>query len=373
MFPDEGGESGPPRNHRRARLTHPNGGSWSRRTLCGGPKSCWQLAYAGSVGSQALTGIAALERLRRHPALEGGVAVWPFEAAFRVPDAPVVLAEIYPSLLAEAVAAAPEAVKDAAQVRVVAEAYARLDAEGALAALFAGPADLESTELEVAAREEAWILGVGHEAALRAAAAPRRLRNDCFALPPGVDWTPVDEALARLRAAVACVAEPETIPLDAADGRVLAAPVLARRAHPATANAAVDGYAFAQASLGAGPEARLALVPGRAAAGAPLGAAVPPGAAARVLTGAPIPEGCDTVALQEDVDPESGAIRLGVGLKRGANLRRAGENLEAARRRRARRAPPRPRRSGADRGGRGGRSLGRAGACGWACSPPATN
>ena len=154
------------------------------------------------------------------------------------------------------------------------------------------------------------------------------LRNDCFALPPGIDWVPVDEALATLRARLSAVIGTETVALAAAGGRVLAAPLAARRAHPPQANAAVDGYGFAQASLGGGPH-DLPLVAGRAAAGAPLAAAVPPGSAVRILTGAVLPEGVDTVVLQEDVALEDGRIRFDRGLKRGANTRAAGEDVVA--------------------------------------------
>ena len=76
-------------------------------------------------------------------------------------------------------------------------------------------------------------------------------RDDGFALPPGVDWVPADVALARLAASVAPVAAVETVPLADAGGRILAAAVRARRANPPAANAAVDGYGFAHASLGA--------------------------------------------------------------------------------------------------------------------------
>lgn len=155
-----------------------------------------------------------------------------------------------------------------------------------------------------------------------------RVRNDCFALPPGVDWVPVDEALARLRAAVVPVAEAERVPLAAAGGRVLAAALTAGRANPPAANAAVDGYGFAHASLGAGPHV-LPLLAGRAAAGAPFAGAVPAGTAVRILTGALLPAGVDTVVLEEDVTREGDAVRFGRGLKRGANTRAAGEDVAA--------------------------------------------
>ncbi|MEM6441381.1 MAG: molybdopterin-binding protein [Pseudomonadota bacterium] len=157
---------------------------------------------------------------------------------------------------------------------------------------------------------------------------PPRLRNDCFALPPGVAWTPVEEALAALRARCACVAGEETVPLAAAAGRILAAPVAALRPNPPRANSAVDGWAFAQTSLtGADPE-RLVRRPGRAAPGAD-GPDVPAGAALRILTGAALPAGADTVVLDEDVGLTTDEVRLRPGLRLGANVRPAGEDAAA--------------------------------------------
>ena len=86
------------------------------------------------------------------------------------------------------------------------------------------------------------------------------LRNDCFALPPGVNWMPVDDALARLKNQLHPVAEVETLPIAQADGRILARDVAAQRSHPPHANAAVDGYGFA-GGLGDG-EHILPLAPG---------------------------------------------------------------------------------------------------------------
>jgi hypothetical protein len=132
-----------------------------------GAQPCWKLYTTGSVGSQALLGVARLARLRAAT----GAAVWPFDTGLRPPEAPVAFAEIYPSLLDAAVKARPEGeIKDAAQVRLLAEAFARLDAEGRLAALFCPAHDLTAAGRETVAREEAWILGVGAEGALRAAA-----------------------------------------------------------------------------------------------------------------------------------------------------------------------------------------------------------
>lgn len=307
--------------------------------LARGAKSCWQLAYAGSVGAQALVGIAGLARLRADPRLAGRLAIWPLETGLALPEAPAVLAEVYPSLLAEEVRAAlaalpeDERIPDREQVRVTAAALAALDAGGSLAGLFAGPRGLDEGTRETVAREEAWILGAGDEATLRAAfASPRPrppvLRDDCFALPPGVDWVPVDEALARLRAALSPVTVVETVPLGGALGRVLAKPVAALRAHPPCANAAVDGYGFARESLGAAPH-ELPLAGGRAAAGHVHPASVPAGAALRILTGAPLPEGVDTVVLDEDTVKSGGRVAFARAPKRGANTRPAGEDMRA--------------------------------------------
>jgi len=157
----------------------------------------------------------------------------------------------------------------------------------------------------------------------------KKLRDDCFALPPGVDWTPVDRALALLRDALAPVCARSEVPLEEADGRVLAAAVPAARANPPTANAAVDGYGFAFGP-GPGPEGfDLALMAGRSAAGAPFTGPVPPGHAIRILTGAFLPPGVDTVVMQEDVEIAGGRLRFGPGIRPGANCRAAGEDVAA--------------------------------------------
>ncbi len=155
-----------------------------------------------------------------------------------------------------------------------------------------------------------------------------KLRNDCFALPPGVDWTPVDEALSRLRQAVHPVTSTETCPVSTAGGRILAADAIARRANPPYANSAVDGYGFAFASLSTQDSHDLPLCLGRAAAGVPFTGKVPEGQAIRILTGAMLPDGVDTVVLEEDVEATSTRITFRSGLKPGANTRKAGEDLK---------------------------------------------
>ncbi|WP_425040271.1 gephyrin-like molybdotransferase Glp [Primorskyibacter sp. S187A] len=157
---------------------------------------------------------------------------------------------------------------------------------------------------------------------------PPPLRNDCFALPPGVTWTPVDEALDLLRARLHTVVSATSGPLNAALGRVLAEDAIAVRSNPPHPNSAVDGYGF----LGGIPDGETRIMPlceGRAAAGVPFDGKVPQGSALRILTGAPIPGGVDTVVLEEDVTREGNEIALRGPLKQGANTRKAGEDVRA--------------------------------------------
>lgn len=155
------------------------------------------------------------------------------------------------------------------------------------------------------------------------------LKNDCFALPAGVSWTPVERALADLRGRISPVVGVERATLNAAQGRVLAQDMAAPVSLPPADNSAVDGYALAHGSLTSGDGQLLALVPGRAAAGAPFDGTVAAGQAVRILTGGVMPEGTDSVVMDEDVDLDGASIRFGSGLKSGANRRRAGEDIGA--------------------------------------------
>lgn len=146
-----------------------------------GAKTVWQLAYAGSVGSQVVMGLPALHRLRHDPRIAASTAVWPLETGLTVPDAQIVIAEVYPSLIEPDPS---EAIRDAGQVKAVARALSKADGEDQLADLFCGPPSLTADEREVIEREEAWILGSGQEHVLRLAAnssnapAPLRYQRD---------------------------------------------------------------------------------------------------------------------------------------------------------------------------------------------------
>ncbi len=157
---------------------------------------------------------------------------------------------------------------------------------------------------------------------------PPRLKDDCFALPAGVDWVPVDAARSMLRERLSVAVGQTDISVPQSLGRILAGDIIAPRSNPPGANSAVDGYGFAFSAIGTAAQV-LPLVDGRAAAGAPFGGTVPAGQAVRILTGALLPEGVDTVVMQEDVRARDGHIAFEGGVKPGANARRAGEDVLA--------------------------------------------
>ena len=156
---------------------------------------------------------------------------------------------------------------------------------------------------------------------------PPPLKDDCFSLPANVHWTSVDEALEMLRARLTPRCKTEAVPVRLALGRILAVDVSAPRANPPSANTAVDGYGFASGALGKPPHV-LELVDGRAAAGAPYAGTVPAGQAIRILTGASLPAGVDTVVLQEDVTLSETHVAFQGGLKPGSNTRKLGEDVQ---------------------------------------------
>jgi molybdopterin molybdotransferase len=155
----------------------------------------------------------------------------------------------------------------------------------------------------------------------------RALVDDCFAHHP--KRLTAAEALELLRTRIRPVVERETVTLGQAHGRILAERVVSSRDVPGFDNVAVDGFAFAHGDLAPDRPTRLALMPGRAAAGHPFAGRLAEGVALRVLTGAPMPEGADTALMQEDIELDGDAVVIPPGVKRGANRRRAGEDVRA--------------------------------------------
>ena len=154
-----------------------------------------------------------------------------------------------------------------------------------------------------------------------------QLSDDCFAF--GGPMMSVDEAVGIIAARVTAVQDVETVSLTAADGRILASDISASLPLPPFTNSAVDGYAVRSRDLPAGAEAVFP-VAGRIQAGASASEAIRPNHAMRIFTGAPMPEGADTVFMQEDVRIDGdGRVVLPAGLRPGANVRPAGEDIPA--------------------------------------------
>lgn len=114
--------------------------------------------------------------------------------------------------------------------------------------------------------------------------------------------------------------------LEPAPGLVLAEPVAARLDLPGFDQSAMDGYAVRHADLA--PGAWLPIT-GRTAAGEPP-SRLTPGGAHRILTGAPLPDGADTVIMQEDTERQGDTLRIAVLPKAGANIRRRGEDIRVS-------------------------------------------
>lgn len=153
-----------------------------------------------------------------------------------------------------------------------------------------------------------------------------QLSADCFA--HGGSLMSLDDALALIEERTQAVTGVEAVALKDGLGRILAEDVIAPFAVPPHANSAVDGYAVRFEDLAQDKETMLRVV-GRAAAGHPERRALGPGEAIRIFTGAVMPQGADTVMMQEDCRLERGCLAVPPGIKRGANRRRAGEDVEA--------------------------------------------
>lgn len=133
---------------------------------------------------------------------------------------------------------------------------------------------------------------------------------------------PVEDARTRMLAEVAPLPA-ETVPLSAAIGRVLAEDVAAVRDQPPFRASAMDGWALRVADA----PGELAIV-GESAAGHGFEGAVAPGQAVRIFTGAAVPDGCDTVVIQEDAERIGERVRV-PDAKPNANIRPAGGDFAA--------------------------------------------
>ncbi len=136
----------------------------------------------------------------------------------------------------------------------------------------------------------------------------------------------VAEAQARILDAVSAVTETETLPVRDALDRVLAQDVTSAIDVPSHTNSAMDGYAVRAADLPADGVAEFP-VPGTSWAGRPWLTPIESGQAVQIMTGGMMPEGADTVIMQEHVEREGDTVRIGSGHRPGQNVRAAGEDI----------------------------------------------
>ncbi len=156
-----------------------------------------------------------------------------------------------------------------------------------------------------------------------------QLSEDCFAT--GGELLPLSDALALLEDRVLPISQVEKVPLEAANGRIVAKTVLAKNHVPPYSNSAVDGYAVYFEDLIPDQETNLPIL-GRIAAGLPMKGDMERGGALQVFTGAMLPDGTldqgpDTVFMQEDCRFEGTNVILPDGIQRGANRRERGEDV----------------------------------------------
>ncbi len=136
----------------------------------------------------------------------------------------------------------------------------------------------------------------------------------------------VDQARAVIRALLTPVAASERVAVRSALGRVLAEDIVSTIDVPAHDNSAMDGYALAHADLKPEGDTVLRLA-GSAFAGQQFAGKLGAGECVRIMTGAVMPAGADTVVIQEIVQAEGERITIPAGQKRGQNRRLAGEDL----------------------------------------------
>ena len=146
--------------------------------------------------------------------------------------------------------------------------------------------------------------------------------SDCCSQP---GLMPFEQALQHLLDNVEGVNELETITIEQAVNRVLAEEVVSPISVPPHNNSAMDGYAFTQASAELAQPLKLV---GKSFAGAPYQGQVNTGECIRIMTGAKLPDDCDTVQMQENVNADGEVIRLAKMTKQGQHVRSAGEDVK---------------------------------------------
>ena len=155
-----------------------------------------------------------------------------------------------------------------------------------------------------------------------------KIDTDCCADGHTGPAMKVADALQRILAEVRPVDGAENLAVRSALGRALRADVVSRIDVPSHTNSAMDGYALSGADLAAEDETRLEVI-GIAAAGRPFAGTVKAGQCVRIMTGAPMPAGTDTVVMQEHVERDADTATLRAGQRAGQHVRQAGEDIRA--------------------------------------------
>ncbi|EMU1126614.1 TPA: molybdopterin molybdotransferase MoeA [Citrobacter koseri] len=135
---------------------------------------------------------------------------------------------------------------------------------------------------------------------------------------------PLETALTQMLSRITPLTAFETLPLVHCFGRILANDVVSPLDVPGFDNAAMDGYAVRLADLTAGKPLPVA---GKAFAGQPFQGEWPAGACIRIMTGAPVPAGCEAVVMQEQTEQTDEGIRFTADVRNGQNIRRRGEDI----------------------------------------------
>lgn len=152
--------------------------------------------------------------------------------------------------------------------------------------------------------------------------------DSCCADPHGAPVTTLEDALEEICARIDPVRGSETLAVRDALGRVLDEEIRSRIDVPSHTNSAMDGYAMSADELPDSGEASLQLI-GTAWAGRPFDGRVGTGECVRIMTGAPVPDGADTVVMQEQVEADGDRVVIGNGHRPGQNVRKAGEDIRA--------------------------------------------
>ncbi len=145
---------------------------------------------------------------------------------------------------------------------------------------------------------------------------------DCCSAP---GLMPFAQALETMLAAISPITEIEKITLSKGLGRVLSSDITSPINVPPHNNSAMDGYAFAQSNL---LNREFLTLAGRSMAGQPYQGTCGKGECIRIMTGAKMPEGCDTVEMQENCQVEGGNVRFLAQRKAGEHVRYAGEDIK---------------------------------------------